>query len=369
MKVLCFVLVSLAFLSCNRSNKTYFDESNTSFYFGKGDLDIRDVVNLPEYINLDQSGDYFFTQVDKLIISENFIFVLDLTGLNHVYVFDLNGKFISRLGEIGDGPDEYRRLGDFDVTSDGQVILLDRQRKRLFVYSTDWALLEVKKFEFRADSFVALKNGFLFGLVIESEFSDINGYQVIKTDKEFNVLAKFEKYPEGFMDVKFHTGLFTKFDKYIYYHKPVTDFALQFDLEGNPLKKINLILENPNEFESYKNDYGALAEMRSTKNFKYLNSPPILVGDIVFAQGYSGDNKVLFLYDQLSGVFNEIHIKPWNFNHLNVNFPYFSGGNKFVATILEYELYLVDWGKGKIPEDVSNHINEGGVTVALYYLK
>lgn len=369
MKVFYSVLVFFSLLSCNRIDKTYFDESNSSFYFGKGDLDVREVVSLPEYVNLDQSGDYFFTQVDKLIISDNFIFVLDLTGSNHVYVFDLNGKFISRLGNIGDGPNEYRRLGDFDVTDDGKVVLLDRQRKRLFVYSTVGALLEIKKFDFRADSFVALGDGFLFGLVVESENPEINGYHVIKTDNELNILDKFEKYPEGFMDVKFHTGLFTKSKQHIYYHKPVTDFILQFDLKGNHLKKNDVILENPDDFELYKNDYEALSEMRSTKNFKYLSSPPVFLGNTILAQGYSGNNKVMFLFDQKSGMHDEFNIKPLNFNHLNVNFPYFSDGEKFVASILEYELYQVDWGKGKIPEDVSNHITEGGITVALYYLK
>lgn len=369
MRVLSFILIPLVFLSCNRESKTYLDESNSSFYFGKGDLEIRDLVGLPEYVNLDQSGEYFFTQVDKLIISDNLIFILDLTGAHHVYVFDLNGKFISRIGVIGDGPNEYRRLGDFDVTADGDVVLLDRQRKRLFVYSSVGALMGIKKFDFRADSFVALSDGFLFGLVVESEYPDINGYHVIKTDSELNILDKFEKYPEGFMDVKFHTGLLTKSKQHIYYHKPVTDFVLQFDLNGNHQKKIDVILENPDEFESYKNDYGVLAEMRSTKNFKYLSSPPVFFGNTILAQGYSGNNKVMFLYDQQSGMHDEFFIKPLNFNHLNVNFPYFSDGEKFVASILEYELYQVDWGKGKLPENVSSHISDGGVTVVLYYKK
>lgn len=368
MKIFYVKIILIFIFGCSKSSPSYIDLEKSRFYFEEGNLEITDYVKAPLYINLDQSGDYYFTEVDKMIISDKYIYILDLTGLNHVYVFDLDGSFVSRIGMMGDGPNEYRRLGDFSVSEKEEIILLDRQRKKLLYFNTYGDFLSVKSFDFRADSFVDLKDGFLFGLVVESEVDELDGFQVIHTDSSMNVIQKYLEYPKGFMDVKFHTGLFTKSGNEIYYHKPVTDFVLKFQDNGKLEKQIELIFNNPENFETIKYDYGKLSELRSSKNFKYLNSPPIILGNLILAQGYNGDNKALFTYDLISGNYNIESIKPWNFNHLKVNFPYFNKNNDYVASILQYELYLVDWSKGKLPKEVSKHISDGGVTVTLYPL-
>lgn len=367
-KFILHILVGLVFFSCKPTFDEVIQESEGIFIFKKGLLDIRTLVDKPSYIKLDQSEGYYITQVDKLHITDKFIYVLDLTGQHHVYVFTLYGDFVTRIGAIGDGPEEYRRLADFYVNNQEQVILLDRQRKRLFTYTAQGELLSIKSINFRADSFIEIEGGFLFGLVIESENELVDGFHVVKTDHELNIIEKYQQYPSGFMDVKFHTGLFTKSQGFIYYHKPVTDHVLKFDSKGELVSLIPLGLSNPKDFDNYKYDYAALAEKRSSKGFNYLNSPPHVLGDLVLAQGYSGNTKVMFVYDQKNNESGQLSINPLTFNHLNVNFPLFTKDDTFVASVLDKEMYLVDWGRGNVPTDVVNHLSDGGVTVLIFPL-
>lgn len=363
-----YLLLLIILFSCNPASDKQTYEKDNAFIFKKGELDIRSIVEKPAYVNLDQYSNYFFSEVDKLLITDKFIYVLDLTGSHHVYVFTLDGDFVARIGTIGDGPEEYRRLAEFFVNEQEQVVLLDRQRKRLFIYTALGELLSIKSINFRPDSFIEIDGGYLFGLVIESENELTDGFHVVKTDDDLNIVDKYQQYPKGFMDVKFHTGLFTKSQDFIYYHKPVTDQVLKFDNKGNLVSLIPLSLRNPKDFDDYKNDYAALAEKRSSKDFNYLNSPPHVLGDIVLAQGYSGNTKVMFLYDQKNKTTGQLSINPLTFNHLNVNFPLFTKDDAFVASVLDKEMYLVDWGRSNVPKDVVNHLSDGGVTVLIYPL-
>ncbi|UJP66823.1 6-bladed beta-propeller [Mongoliitalea daihaiensis] len=367
-KIVCYVIIVLVFFSCRPTIDEAVDESENIYHFKKGSLDIRTVVDKPTYIKLNQSEGYFITEVDKLHITDKFIYVLDLAGSHHVYVFTLDGDFVTRIGTIGDGPEEYRRLADFFVNEQEQVVLLDRQRKRLFTYTFQGELLSIKSINFRADSFIEIDGGYLFGLVVESENELTDGFHVVKTDNDLNIVEKYQQYPKGFMDVKFHTGLFTKSQDFIYYHKPVTDHVLKFDSKGNLVSLIPLSLSNPKDFDDYKKDYAALAEKRSSKDFNYLNSPPHVLGDIVLAQGYSGNTKVMFLYDQKNKSSGQLSINPLTFNHLNVNFPLFTKDDAFVASVLDKEMFLADKGKSEVPKDVVNHLSDGGVTVLIYPL-
>lgn len=369
MKLSHVLLYFFLFTGCTQNKEVTHDKNAREIYFEKGSLKIQNYVHEPKFLKLDQQGKFYFSQIDKLIKTEQFIFILDLTGQNHVHVFDLEGNFISRIGIIGDGPNEYRRLGDFDVAANGEVILLDRQRKKLLFYDVKGNFIKSTSFDFRADSFVKVKDGFLFGLVVESEVKELDGYQVLHTDLSMNVLNKHLQYPPDYMDVKFHIGLFNKSKDEIIYHKPVSDYLLKFNKNGELMDQKKLSINNIEEFQQYKSDYEKLSKLRSSKDFNYINSPPVIFGDLILGLGYVGNNKALFLNDGNKNTQNILHIKPGNFDHRNVNFPLFNYNDETLISYLDYELYQVDNAKENIPSEIVTHLSEGGVILLLYNLK
>jgi hypothetical protein len=75
-----------------------------------------------------ETGDNFLIgRVTELQVFDGKIYILDEHVAKALFVFDLNGKFIRKIGNIGKGPGEYIRITDFTIDTENRFIyLLDR---------------------------------------------------------------------------------------------------------------------------------------------------------------------------------------------------------------------------------------------------
>jgi hypothetical protein len=55
---------------------------------------------------------------------DNNLFVLDGLIANSVLVFDTEGRFLRKIGRVGTGPGEYKRIGDFTIDAEKREIYL-----------------------------------------------------------------------------------------------------------------------------------------------------------------------------------------------------------------------------------------------------
>jgi len=62
------------------------------------------------YIKLQTDPDCLMGRIRTIIIKEKYIYAFDQSQMA-IFVFDMSGKYISKLDKQGNGPDEYRRLG------------------------------------------------------------------------------------------------------------------------------------------------------------------------------------------------------------------------------------------------------------------
>jgi hypothetical protein len=63
--------------------------------------------------------------IDKVIVDGEYIFILDRTLSSTLFMFSKNGKYITKITKIGEGPNEIIHPYDFDV---------DRKNKQVIVY-------------------------------------------------------------------------------------------------------------------------------------------------------------------------------------------------------------------------------------------
>ncbi len=124
-----FIFISI-FPLMNCGNKDYADshKSTTTIEIKKSFL----FENSPEFqieildtINLEVPGNPPLTAIQDIVFSENFFFLLDRK--NGVLKFDKNGSFLGKVGENGEGPEEY---------SMPYAIYLDEKENLVFV--ADW---------------------------------------------------------------------------------------------------------------------------------------------------------------------------------------------------------------------------------------
>lgn len=71
---------------------------------------LSEFVDSIRYIKLQTDPNCLMGRIRSIILKEKYIYAFDQSQMA-IFVFDMNGKFVSKLDKQGNGPDEYRRLG------------------------------------------------------------------------------------------------------------------------------------------------------------------------------------------------------------------------------------------------------------------
>ncbi|MCT4600621.1 MAG: 6-bladed beta-propeller [Marinifilaceae bacterium] len=85
-------------------------------------LDINKYVSNIKYIPLETKSECMIGEIKKVLKSKDYIFVADFS--DNLFVFDLNGKFVKKIGNKGKGPNEYISITDFAINNAKQEIII-----------------------------------------------------------------------------------------------------------------------------------------------------------------------------------------------------------------------------------------------------
>ncbi len=285
--------------ACNQTDSikknvklTHIDYSNAS----RKDLSsIPDsILGKPHYILVKETSlDCMCHQFSKVKHFANRWYILDFK-LKKLIACDSYGNPIRKIGERGNGPEEYINIADFDVSVKGFIYCIDGQLDKLFIYNPDYSVRKVLKLPFEADAIQVMDNGdILFGLSSWNKGKG-KGFKLMLTDNNLNKKYAFLSYDE-YKDDNYwiSTYSFTKHGKAIAYNQPIdnniyiipsekTDsiqsYMFDFGLRNVPNEHKKNIERNLDEFEHYTllkspivatDDYvaGTLLDGRKTKFF------------------------------------------------------------------------------------------------------
>lgn len=139
-----FILITLTFWSCNNDNVKTSSISNTNVQIF--DLEncadgLSDSLKIKElkYIPLETRSECLMSSINKILVRDNKIYILDNDVANSIFVFSLEGKFIYKINKPGKGPGEYISLTDFDVDKFGKIIVNDQMSRKIIKYSNNGA--------------------------------------------------------------------------------------------------------------------------------------------------------------------------------------------------------------------------------------
>lgn len=97
----------------------------------------------PKTIILETNEKCLIKRIREVDIYKDKIYLLD-DLFNRMYVFDMEGHFLSQIGDVGTGPGEYLQLSDFSI-----------DRKENMIYLWDEATNAILKFELGGMQFVS----------------------------------------------------------------------------------------------------------------------------------------------------------------------------------------------------------------------
>lgn len=240
--------IILFILSCNNKNNyihiDVLDFSEKSLIEG---FNYSKLVDTIEYIQLETTNNSLIGQIDKVILSKDFIFILDSYSTGSIYKFSRNGEFIQLISRNGKGPGEYIVPIDITITKNSLYILDGSSKKVIQFDLQNCEFIEENRLDFFANKIMAMNNQFVF---VEGQ----RGKKAVITDKEFNVINK--QFDFNFINAKDYPLPFHVMNDTILYRMYLND-TLYF-LDNQEFKPKYIINLGKKQF--------------NTKNYKSLES-------------------------------------------------------------------------------------------------
>ncbi|OQP61071.1 hypothetical protein A3860_04965 [Niastella vici] len=86
---------------------------------------MQDIVDSIRYVKLETNNYNLIGRIDELYFDDGLIFVVDKEIASSVFIFDKEGKIISKIHNVGKGPGEYLGVNN---------VAIDRRHKRILLY-------------------------------------------------------------------------------------------------------------------------------------------------------------------------------------------------------------------------------------------
>jgi len=223
--------------------------------------------------------------------------VLDGT-FSGLKVFDKKGRFIKLIGSIGQGPGEYIGLNDFEVKHDTIRALTKNQQ--LIEYDLHGNYLDTKRIDMFAWNFASTKSGYVFFRNYNVESKDGASFNLITTDRKFNILSSGAPFFERAEDVPTfgYTGFLSSENDEIMFSEAFSSYVCTF--EGDSLYRKYIIDFGANK----KPDDLTLAEIH-TKGLDpaHLDTRIFEIKDLVFFKYFIAPRLSLGIFDKKSKIF------------------------------------------------------------------
>ena len=196
LKILILLVVHFLFSSCENGT-----EKSDIFYHivspEKTDLvySFDDIIEDYSLISIESDSQSMIGEIDKVIINEGKIYIMDKSIAKTVLVFDEEGNFENKIGRVGRGPGEYTQLGDFIINQrENEVWIYCENSNTIHIYSNNGTFirsintgLKFSAFEFlNSDTLIAFTHSVYN---YNSENEPIK-YNLIAFDLNMNICNK-----------------------------------------------------------------------------------------------------------------------------------------------------------------------------------
>lgn len=262
-------------------------------------------------IPLEANANSLVGEVNKIIVQDSLIYLLDIRKTRSLSVFRLaDGKFVRKIGNYGKSNSEYIEPTDFAVAGN-QVVILDNRLMKLLVYDLEGNFKRSSRLQFALQTIVKTDVDSVFaGIAGDNRHLDkIYKFRVLKFNLDGHILSAHLKLDDGINYSEFNNLQATS--EFFWYHAPFSNdvvfldgletgvkYKFQFSKKGLPGDFVEKCNENYENFiEKYRRTHSYVQSIGCYTS-RYMISRYAV-------QGRSGG---LLVYDMISDkvVFNGI---------------------------------------------------------------
>mgnify|MGYP001026226905 FL=1 len=234
--ILLFIVIAILFvlggIFCLKKNtQTPPIQSNKAILW---DCDSNDKILLSEMADtfsllpLETIDRSLMGEISKLVFSGDSFYVLDRNYMSAIFSFNTQtGKFIEKIGVIGNGPGEYNRIYDFSIDEKNQVIYVLGNKEKIMTYTLSGEFKTEKKLPFYATALEAFDDKFCF--VCEDEERN----NLIVTDKDLHIISSYFPNKQYGNNLRILIHPFQKTDSGVFYRRFLDNNIYKIDQQGN----------------------------------------------------------------------------------------------------------------------------------------
>jgi hypothetical protein len=184
------VIPALLILLLSCSNESKMTNEIKKIHFKRSNINLSDSLDF-RFVVLETNNDCLIGYIDRIEIFDNRIFIHDLYLSKSIFVFDINGHFITQVGSKGGGPESYIVPYGFEIDREKRrLIVNDADRNRLVFYDLDtYKYIMYKECPFNYLNLSVLKNRFYFFSPFGFDKSRNDNY-ILVTDSLFTPVFK-----------------------------------------------------------------------------------------------------------------------------------------------------------------------------------
>lgn len=133
--------------------------------------------------------------IKKIIIVDNSILIHDSQNNEGIFRFDMNGKFICRIGKLGKGPQEHNTLTDFSINPDTKnIYIYSNTQRKVMEYSLNNIFIKETSLNFASEN-MEFKNNFFYMYRENPQLYE--SYNLIIKDMDGKTVARYFKSENG----------------------------------------------------------------------------------------------------------------------------------------------------------------------------
>lgn len=146
------------------------------------------LVDSVYFVPLETTDNSLLAYYTRLCFHKNRIYLMDDVVANAVFIFDMQGRFIKRIGDKGGAPNEFAALRGMSVDRSNDYLVLYDNRKRKMVYFTlDGEYIKNMSVPFRfCGHYVVLPSGRIVAATGKCDYNthlgDLDEYRLQYTD-------------------------------------------------------------------------------------------------------------------------------------------------------------------------------------------
>jgi len=228
-------------------------EINLSRGSTKTSHNLSEIIEFRDVIQLESNEDAFIKEASKIIFNGNNIYILDKIQ-DKLFVFNINGNFISQILTRGKGPGEIINASGFELDRINQELIVSSlERKELLVFSTNG--------EFKRSHYIH-SNSRYFTSLDESKFCFFVGYydssfhNLRITDKTGETIKYGFPFPEDLSSMHFSfSGYLTKNNEGALYNDACSNDIYQIVKNGDAYLKYRIVFDGKTWPENKKYDF------------------------------------------------------------------------------------------------------------------